>query len=1531
MSRVSAAIEALRKRNPDALRLARAVSFAAVVDRGLLRAARLALPGDADAGSEADLWFSSLVKNRTTDGIVLDPEAAEELRRGMTPAEVEEAWRLTSSEHQPWLAPSLLFEEEVAYLSVSTEPGARDRLVKRIQSVVRAMLKGERPGLAQWASRALRMFPTAVREMPETKMLDAGTRIRLGQGVDTTEEEPLPSWLPLVAPSSMKRTKLHVELREREMVLSAPAGSALPSAPAIDVPETVPLVLELSWQEESRSHARQVVLRSGESVRVPVGSDSVRIRTIDGAEFDVHESGDVSPALESAVIDFSSELARHPRVIGREKELALLPVRASLVLIGGDRGVGKTALLCELIRRLVPAPVFVHFFRSGDYWMGSIAAAKRSLAAQIALRYRLDDSVLDLSPGDVLARLALSPRRPQRLYIVLDDIDDARDQDRNVPDDPLAAMFSALPEFVTVFASSEEGLVNARMKSLEAQRREVAERVRSVSIQPEPFERVDRQRAAELDALDLRAREIRRERDRLLEEHGVFRLHGDVDAAFQLFGSAAQRSQGNFAMAEALSARARTSETTAILKSVMALAVARRPLPGLLFGDLLDSRLVRRDGELVELLPGYADERTADTTALPAAHSELLGRLTKHLDREDVRRYYALHAPEHLIAAGNLAEARRLALDSTFMAEVVRHYEPALMRAHLRRVFSVPTPDGWPNGILAALDREEDAIIAAPEELEAVMRSYLPDRYPIDGKTASRSALILMDAAPTRDPSPIRRHDGPIAGIIVYPAVTWSSDGRLLIWPSDPADPPVVIENATPIRAAASLRGHIAYGDVAGFLHVITTEGNVIGSVPAHAGAVAGVVGSIGAPLLASWSSDGVIRLWSFANPDGGIQPEGELAFHEDEITACAFVGGARLLVSASRDGTIRTWSVDEKRAVQVIRQESPVTGLVVSSDGRWLAAVDEAGKLRIAAVEPAAESLVKPYLIDTDTGHGIVHEIARSSDDQHLATWGGEADGVTIWRMPTASETSPPARTVFVGNPGKERVVACTFLEPQGLLFISWTNGDARLVKVEAPEEERVLLDTGGVVIRSILDRSQTFFTGDDRGRLIEWNKPGGRKARDYSKAPEQIDAIAASGNNVLTVKAGGDVRFADSTGSENMEHIAEPRLVARDESAMVWSATEDRLLLADLDGAELTRFDDDNGRTVIACALGGTPSRRAVAYDSGVIDIVDETPTRHRISLPGVIALSYASDDAVLIAATSIGIDLLDVASGEGTAFTMIEGPHSIEVDEPRRRFATVGTDRKIRIVSLDGTTHRPLDLPGEVDPALGCRFAPNGELVAIGENNRVLLWTGFDVKTASEGTLTRCAREHRGRITGFDVDHDVVYTCSEDRTVRMWSIETAEQLAVVYGYNAFRSISAAGNELVAGDDAGEVWRFTRNFGNGMQWFLDSASEDNEFTDLLRASLLRNLVELTTDSVSGGVIEIVSGPDTIFRRDVLGQTKIVVALDDLRPSRTDGSTELTNRIDFRRWRDPYEFSARLRELLDRIDGAAAQQTPRK
>jgi WD40 repeat protein len=1496
MTRASTAIDALSRRNPDALRLAQAVSFAVVVDRALLRAARIAFVPEADAGAEADLWFSSVVKSRTVDGIVFDREVAEDLRSRMSPGEIERAWALIEKEHD-WLAPSLRIEEEIAYLSVSKEPGARDQLTRRLQSVVRAMLRGDRPGLAQWASRALTMFPTSVRALEETQMLDAGARMRLGQSVDAAAGEAMPSWMPLVAPSSLPRADLHVELRERELVLFAPekSQSVAPAMKKILVPDTKPMVLEVSWTAHGVSQARQVVLRTGETVRLDVGSDAVLIRTIAGDAFQVGETDAQSPELAAEVIDFSAVLVRHTHVVGRERELTELIAARGFISVEGDAGVGKTALLCELIRRLATTTgVFGHFFRSGDYRMGSISAAKRSIAAQIALAYRLDPSVVGLPLGGVLARLVLSPRCPSRLAIVLDTVDDARDSDRNAPDDPLTDLFggAALPSFVTVYATS-------------------------------------RQRIG-------------------LTGEGPFRLEPDVDAVSVVYGSeVAEESGGYFDQAEALVAL-RAYERGAVpqlemveavaappsisdLPDIGALVAARSPLPAEIFSDLQAAEpLLRRDGDRVALLNVSLRKMVLERLPHEAGtHRELLGLLERHRSHEDVRRYYALHAVEHLLLTRDVAAARELCLDLTFIGEVLRFFEPELMIAALRRVVAHTSGEDPVNDVLIAFERERDAIAESPDDVEAILRAYLPEGV----LPESTSRLVAMDAPHPTDWYPPRRHDTPIIGVAetMNAPVSWAADGRVMFWTKRAEAPPVTVEHGTAVTCSADSAALFLFGDEAGFLHAFVGNGEVVTSIAAHADRVSGVIGAVGSSLAATWSAEGAIRLWLAHHP---IDAAGELLGHEDAIVACHFVGGDRLLVSASLDSTIRIWSIADRRAVQVIRNDAPVHALEVSSDGRWLVAGDAAGNLRIAEVEPGNRYLAEA-VVRTQHANGIAG-IAKAANDYLVAAWGPDGDGVSIWRMPTGSEWQPPSQVTFIQSPPGASVAACAIMRHGQDALISWTNGTTVLVDLEG--FERRTLDTGGAVIRSIVDLPETFLTGDDQGRLMEWSWPDATNPIDYSKHVGRVDAIAAG--QMVLVSDGENEAFLRESGKK--VPVRRARFTSERDIAFAWSLANGRIARVDLSTGEFVLQLPDVVHASV-CEIEGA-DEIAIGYRDGSIGIGFNpgSPPRPIGRMESeIVALKFALGGTLLLsAARNRGLASWNVKTGRSVTTASESLIVAIEADTEGEHIATMSVDG---VISLRSVGHLGVitKMGARLVTNLGCRFASRDtRLVAAGLDHTIRI---FD---ASSG-LELIGRGHRAPITGFFVSGDIIFTCSEDRTLRMWDVYTAELLAVTYGPNGFRCITMRDEDILAGNDGGEVLTFRRNADIGM-WPILTDQENLEFAEKLFSDLhhrgvrtvLRTVgkFERPGDTVpdslrelvgrAGGAILVVSAStmanDSLLQDvaafDRAGKLVLGAVVDDTDAFESQRAYAALNRIDLREWRDPYRYANAVSTLVERV-----------
>jgi hypothetical protein len=275
-------IQQLEERFPLAVRLAEAVSLAVIVDPPLLRRARRELLRDADPGTEADLWSSSLVQMRSPDGLVFFPEVAQVLRERLRDSGLlDNARELTRYIHGH-LSPALKLEEEIAWLTVSPSPGAAERIEELLCSALAALIIGERRGLANWAARILPRLPLGLQMTETARILDAGARLRLGGDARMLHDEGAEN-LEWIIPNDLPRVPLQVRLLDGALELKA--GST--DGNVIEIPDTDPLLIDLFWTEAEREISVRVKPWRGREITVSVPVDSVRLRTILGEVYEL--------------------------------------------------------------------------------------------------------------------------------------------------------------------------------------------------------------------------------------------------------------------------------------------------------------------------------------------------------------------------------------------------------------------------------------------------------------------------------------------------------------------------------------------------------------------------------------------------------------------------------------------------------------------------------------------------------------------------------------------------------------------------------------------------------------------------------------------------------------------------------------------------------------------------------------------------------------------------------------------------------------------------------------------------------------------------------------------------------------------------------------------------------------------------------------------------------------------------------------------------------------------------------------------
>jgi hypothetical protein len=286
MSREALLIRQLADESPGAFRLARVVSLAVLIEPQLLRRARLELLEGVDAGAEADLWLSSLVQTRDSDGITLLPRAAELLRRDLArrPERFMRAWLLVEEMHRG-SPPTVILEEQINRLSAKPDGQALREIETLLESVAETLRRDEgRSGLLNWAASALPRLPAEVRKLGAAQTLAAASYFRLTANLPPGEKSKggdLPDWLSWSIPKDLPSFDLGVQLVEGGVLVGGPA----PPDHTIQVPGTNPLLVELSWADGERRHVQQLRLAKGERRKVEAPPVEIQLRTARGERY----------------------------------------------------------------------------------------------------------------------------------------------------------------------------------------------------------------------------------------------------------------------------------------------------------------------------------------------------------------------------------------------------------------------------------------------------------------------------------------------------------------------------------------------------------------------------------------------------------------------------------------------------------------------------------------------------------------------------------------------------------------------------------------------------------------------------------------------------------------------------------------------------------------------------------------------------------------------------------------------------------------------------------------------------------------------------------------------------------------------------------------------------------------------------------------------------------------------------------------------------------------------------------------------
>jgi WD40 repeat protein/serine/threonine protein kinase len=442
------------------------------------------------------------------------------------------------------------------------------------------------------------------------------------------------------------------------------------------------------------------------------------------------------------------------------------------------------------------------------------------------------------------------------------------------------------------------------------------------------------------------------------------------------------------------------------------------------------------------------------------------------------------------------------------------------------------------------------------------------------------------------------------------------------------------------------------------------------------------------------------------------------------------------LLITAALDQTVRFWSMDQGSELQRLDKSGTSPVLATSADGKWLLTGSDSGDVRlwdIAEVVAQAKGAAVPVATLDLNGEATVVSVAFSPDARRIAV-GNTQGEVEIWSF----ENDATVRTKVV---------------PHGL-------DDDQITGVAFGPDGRDLFSAGlaGTVVRwNLADGSQM-------GRPFEHNRP------------VRALALARDGKSFVTLRETAN------------EQDALPQLV-------LWSVDSPNKPVREFGvrsehGVIRSAVLSDDGRSLLSTAVDGPSTCQ-------MWSLADGTPTASAAfselqAARAEFATFVARDDANEAAPA-----IATLRGGEARIWNLAQksmeksfAPHqavpAVDISDDGAYVATGSLDGSIKV--WDANTGRSLL---KIDAAhargvLGVAFAPgvSDRLLSCGDDKSARLWT-LDLKAATHkpGTVFE---GHTGSVNRaiFSANGKTILTGSDDRTTKLWSVETGNALRTMSG---------------------------------------------------------------------------------------------------------------------------------------------------
>ena len=582
-------------------------------------------------------------------------------------------------------------------------------------------------------------------------------------------------------------------------------------------------------------------------------------------------------------------------------------------------------------------------------------------------------------------------------------------------------------------------------------------------------------------------------------------------------------------------------------------------------------------------------------------------------------------------------------------------------------------------------------------------------------------------------------------------------------------------------------------------LHQIVYWINERNRLSGHATSILGVAYSPDGNLIATNSSDSIVKLWA---RDGEL-----LHVFEDagDSYGVAFHPQRPLMATANLDGSLQLWNLTHKELVQTIQAHiGPAWDVTFSahSDGAEF------------LVSGGADQTVKVWNLDgtlhnTLSGHqsGILRVAANATkqlilstgldniakvwtlDGQLLSTLPAAASGGSLW----SGAVDPTGDMIAIG--GDDRMVQ--LWQPDGTLMKTLAGHTKRVGGIDFSPD-------GGAIASAGLDRT-IWMRGPDGSPWRVLQTAGDMRGINFSGSDAQTLVTIDTGNTAQLRQWESPLLQTIFLDDDVWDIAIDPegeRLISGDSPIVhVWD--QDRKIVATLDAGQDTLFGFDyspNGQMIAAVGANGTaqlwsPTGELLHDLQGLGDIqawgTSFSPDSQRLA-------AIAEDGRILVWQTTDGELIYTLQGNKDLGLRVVFSP------DGQQLVASSGSGT-LQVFQADGKLLHEIE--GHDAAVFGLSVSPDGQFfVSASRDSTAKLWRW-------DGTLVRTFEGHTNAIFGadFSADGQILATASADNTVNLWSLE-GEKIKTLYGHGpGFKDVKfSSTEELVTVAEDGTLTRW-------------------------------------------------------------------------------------------------------------------------